>query len=197
MTQLTAELVHDLIVEPIPTLDICTKHELNLTQLRELVESDDFAAIVTELDTIDRLRTPVFRRRAINTLEAIMLQQPSGPAHAESIRKAAAHYLRITAPAEPLTQDHGPEPGPGPNQDPDPDPDPDPAPSQQPDHPSSPPSNDLPQDQAIPHPTPASSTPHEDQQPPQPATSNNAAALRHAAGQPTAHHPPPAPRRSA
>jgi len=187
MTQLTAELVHDLIVEPIPTLDICAKHELNLTRLRELVESDEFAAIVTELNTIDRLRTPVFRRRAINTLEAIMLQQPSGPAHAESIRKAAAHYLRITAPAEPLSHELAP----------DPDPDPTPDPSQQPDHPSSPPPNDLTQDQGALHQPPASSTPRELQQSLQPTTYDNADALKHAAGQPTAHHPPPTPRRSA
>jgi hypothetical protein len=185
MTQLTAELVHDLIVEPIPTLDICAKHELNLTQLRVLVESDEFAAIVTELNTIDRLRTPVFRRRAINTLEAIMLQQPSGPAHAESIRKAAAHYLRITAPDEPLSHELAP------------DPDPTPDPSQQPDHPSSPPSNDLTQDQAVLHSPPASPTPHEQQQSPQPAADTKVNALKHAAGQPTAHHPPPTPRRSA
>tara|TARA_E500000318_G_scaffold14854_2_gene14721 strand:+ start:116555 stop:117118 length:564 start_codon:yes stop_codon:yes gene_type:complete len=187
MTQLTAELVHDLIVEPIPTLDICARHEINLTQLRELVESDEFAAIVSELNTIDRLRTPIFRRRAINTLEAIMLQQPSGPAHAESIRKAAAHYLRITAPAESLPQEHAPEP----------DPDKDPDQSPQPNHPSSPAPTDLTQDQATPHPTPASSTPHEYQQSPPPATDTKANALRHSAGQPTAHHPPPTPRRSA
>ncbi len=185
MTQLTAELVHDLIVEPIPTLDICAKHELNLTQLRELVESEEFAAIVTELDTIDRLRTPVFRRRAINTLEAIMLQQPSGPAHAESIRKAAAHYLRITSPAEPPSQEHAPEPDPAPD------------PSPQPNPPITSASNDLTQDQAVLHPPPASSTPHEQQQSPPSAADTKINALRHAAGQPTAHHPPPSPRKSA
>ncbi|MHA7812511.1 MAG: hypothetical protein ACX94C_03830 [Phycisphaerales bacterium] len=97
-TQLTTELVHDLVVEPIPTLDICAKHELNLTQLRQLLESEEFAAIITELETIDRLRKPIFRRRATSTLEAIMLQQPTGPTHAETVRKAAALYLRSIAP---------------------------------------------------------------------------------------------------
>lgn len=195
MTQLTAELVHDLIVEPITTLDICAKHELNLTQLRELVESEEFAAIVTELDTIDRLRTPVFRRRAINTLEAIMLQQPSGPSHAESIRKAAAHYLRITAPTEPPSQEHAPEPDPAPDPNPDPNLDTDPSP--QPNPPTRPPHNDLTQVQAVLHPPPASPTPHEQQQSPPPAADTKINALRHAAGQPTAHHPPPSQRRSA
>lgn len=94
--QLTTELIHDLIVEPIPTLDICAKHELNLTQLRTILESDEFAGMLAELQAINRLRIPVFRHRAINALESIMLQQPTGSTHAETIRKAAALYLRTT-----------------------------------------------------------------------------------------------------
>lgn len=121
-SQLTTELVHDLVVEPIPTLDICAKHELNLTQLRQLLESEEFAAIITELETIVRLRTPIFRRRATSTLEAIMLQQPTGPTHAETVRKAAAFYLRSTAPIEPtLTEpedESTPQPEPDPAQSP-------------------------------------------------------------------------------
>ncbi len=162
-TQLTTELVHDLVVEPIPTLDICAKHELNLTQLRQLLESEEFAAIITELETIDRLRTPIFRRRATSTLEAIMLQQPTGPTHAETVRKAAALYLRSTAPIEPTLTE--------PEDESTPQPEPDPA--------QSPPSHRAP---------PSDDTVTSDTQ---------ANTIRNAAGQPTAHHPPPTRRQSA
>ncbi|MBO6740548.1 MAG: hypothetical protein JJ916_11880 [Phycisphaerales bacterium] len=162
-TQLTTELVHDLVVEPIPTLDICAKHELNLTQLRQLLESEEFAAIVTELDTIDRLRTPIFRRRATNTLEAIMLQQPTGPTHAETVRKAAALYLRSTAHIEPRPTQPEYESTP------------------EPEH----------------HPAQSSQT-HRAPPPDHTATADaQANTIRNAAGQPTAHHPPPSRRQSA
>lgn len=163
-TQLTTELVHDLVVEPIPTLDICAKHELNLTQLRQLLESEEFAAIITELETIDRLRTPIFRRRATSTLEAIMLQQPTGPTHAETVRKAAALYLRSTAPIGRI--------------------------------PTQPEDESTPQLEPDPAQCP---TAHKATPPPDHTATADAQAntIRNAAGQPTAHHPPPTRRQSA
>lgn len=165
--QLTTELIHDLIVEPIPTLDICAKHELNLTQLRAILESDEFARMIAELEAIDRLRTPVFRHRAINALESIMLQQPTGSIHAETIRKAAALYLRTTtASVDPSAQPPAEaEPS---------------TPQIQQTHPS--------QSEAPPHP-PIHHTP---QHPP-----TQPEGLINAAGQPIQHHPPPTKRRSA
>lgn len=172
-SQLTTELVHDLVVEPIPTLDICAKHELNLTQLRQLLESQEFAAIITELETIDRLRTPIFRRRATSTLEAIMLQQPTGPTHAETVRKAAAFYLRSTSPIEPNPTE--------PENETTSQPEPDPAPS-------------------IDAPHPAHNPPTQKAPPPPDHTATadaHANTIRNAAGQPTSHHPPPTRRQSA
>lgn len=173
-TQLTAELVHDLVFEPLPTLDICAKHELNLTQLRQLLESDEFTAILIELDTIDRLRTPVFRRRAINTLEAIMLQQPTGPTHAETIRKAAAHYLRSTA----STESTSTEPEATPDS-----------------HPESTTNNTATNPESHQHP-PQTQTPIPQREFP-PDDSTPTTAIVSASGQPTAHHPPPTHRQSA
>ncbi|MEZ6163868.1 MAG: hypothetical protein R3B67_05465 [Phycisphaerales bacterium] len=172
--QLTAELVHDLIVEPLPTLDICAKHELNLTQLRQLLESDEFTAIISELDTIDRLRTPVFRRRAINTLETIMLQQPTTPTHAETIRKAAAHYLRSTASTESTPSE--PQAAPDP-------------------HPESTTNSAATNPESHQH-TPQTQTPVPQHEFP-PDDSTPTTAIVSACGQPTAHDPPPSHRQSA
>ena len=182
-TQLTTELVHDLVVEPIPTLDICAKHELNLTQLRQLLESQEFTAIIAELETIDRLRTPIFRRRATSTLETIMLQQPTGPTHAETVRKAAALYLRSTAPIEPTPTEPTPtEPTPTePTDESTTQNEPDPAPS-------------------IDDPNPGQCSPAHKSIPPHDHTATTDAqanTIMNAAGQPTAHHPPPPRRQSA
>lgn len=122
-TKLTTDLIQDLIVEPIPTLEICGKHDLSLTNLLALLESDEFTDMLAQLEAVDRLRTPVFRRRAINALESIMLQQPTGSSHAETVRKAAALYLRCTtappdSPATEPTAHDGPasKPQPAPEQ---------------------------------------------------------------------------------
>ena len=93
---LTSELVDDLVVNPLPTLQLCAKHEITIYQLRELLESDEFRDLMAELRAIDQLRIPTFRRIALNNIESLLLQQPSSPPHAESIRKASAHYLRTT-----------------------------------------------------------------------------------------------------
>lgn len=173
--QLTTDLIHDLIVEPIPTLDICARHELSISDLLAILESDEFTHMLAQLQAADRLRIPIFRRRAINALESILLQQPTGSTHAETIRKAAALYLRCTTVSEPTPSDASEHSEP--THDP------------QTAHPKSQPRQ----------PSPQMHQPLNPIQPPIPHPSTAPADLINAAGQTTEHPPPPTPstRRSA
>ncbi|MHA7814768.1 MAG: hypothetical protein ACX94C_15405 [Phycisphaerales bacterium] len=96
--QLTPDIIHDLIIEPLPTLDICLKHQLSVEQLHTLVTSDEFKELADQLNEINHVRAPFIRARMLEVLNRIANLAPQSPTHTETIRKAAAQLLRITEP---------------------------------------------------------------------------------------------------
>lgn len=98
--QLTPDIIHDLIIEPLPTLDICLKHQLSVDQLHALVTSEQFKQLAEQLTDIDQARAPFTRARMLRVLERIAQLEPQSPTHTETIRKAAAQLLRLTEPRE-------------------------------------------------------------------------------------------------
>lgn len=96
--QLTPELIVDLLFEPRPTPEICATHKLAITELLEIVRSDQYERIHHELTEIDRARAPALRRKLMWTLEHIATQPAESRTHAETIRKATALLLRLTNP---------------------------------------------------------------------------------------------------
>tara|TARA_E500000318_G_scaffold12972_3_gene11968 strand:+ start:35810 stop:36367 length:558 start_codon:yes stop_codon:yes gene_type:complete len=98
--QLTPDIIHDLIIEPLPTLDICRKHQLSVDQLHALVTSDQFKQLADQLTDIDQARAPFTRARMLDILNGIAQLEPQSPTHTETIRKAAAQLLRLTEPRE-------------------------------------------------------------------------------------------------
>jgi len=98
--QLTPDIIHDLIIEPLPTLDICRKHQLSVDQLHTLVTSEEFKQLADQLTDIDQARAPFTRARMLDILNGIAQLEPQSPTHTETIRKAAAQLLRLTEPRE-------------------------------------------------------------------------------------------------
>jgi hypothetical protein len=100
--QLTNELFNDLLDPRIPTLDVCRKHAIPITDLRLILASDHFQQSAQALIEAEELRAaalaPDRRERALATLDAITQQQPSTPTHTECIRRAASALLRATKP---------------------------------------------------------------------------------------------------
>jgi len=97
-TQLTPELIVDLLFEPKPTLTICGDHNLSIHQLAQILDSHEYRQLEADMARIQHRRAPALRRRLLTTLEDIATQTPSSPTHAETIRKAAAQLLRLTEP---------------------------------------------------------------------------------------------------
>lgn len=104
--QLTPDIIHDLIIEPLPTLDICLKHQLSIDQLHALVTSEQFKQIADQLTEIDHARAPFTRARMLRVLERIADLEPQSPTHTETIRKAAAQLLRLTEKRDQDAQTH-------------------------------------------------------------------------------------------
>ena len=127
-TQITPELINDLIVNPIPTIDICIKHELTIDELLEIVRSPQFSEINDKARLIDQLRAPAIRTRMQQTLLSIAQLQPESSTMAETIRKAANAVLNLNPEPETNTEDQPDDPPAqptGPDHDPPPDPSPD------------------------------------------------------------------------
>ena len=103
-TQLTPDIIHDLIIEPLPTLDICRKHQLSVDQLHALVHSQEFTRLADQLAEINTARAPFTRARMFDILNGIAELEPQSPTHTETIRKAAAQLLRLTEPREQQSQ---------------------------------------------------------------------------------------------
>lgn len=102
--QLTPDIIHDLIIEPLAALDICLKHQLSIDQLHALVTSEQFKQLADQLTEIDQARAPFTRARMLKVLERIADLEPQSPTYTETIRKAAAQLLRLTEPREHNTQ---------------------------------------------------------------------------------------------
>lgn len=98
--QLTPDIINDLIIEPLPTLDICLKHQLSVEQLHTLVTSDEFKQLADQLNEINQARAHFTRARMLEILNRIANLEPQSPTHTETIRKAAAQLLRLTQPRE-------------------------------------------------------------------------------------------------
>ena len=100
-TQLTQELIVDLLIEPKPTHTICAQHNLTLHELAEILESDAYQQLESDLTRIERNRAPALRRKLIASLETIANQTPTSPTHTEIIRKATTQLLRLLNTREP------------------------------------------------------------------------------------------------
>lgn len=70
-TQLTPDIIHDLIIDPLPTLDICLKHQLSVEQLHALVISDEFKQLADQLNEINQARAPFTRAHMLEVLKHI------------------------------------------------------------------------------------------------------------------------------
>lgn len=102
--ELTNDLFNDLLDPRIPTLDVCRKHAVPITDLRRVLESAEFQEAAEALIAAEELRAkalaPDRRERALARLDAITQQEPTTPTHTECIRRAASALLRA-AKAEP------------------------------------------------------------------------------------------------
>ncbi|MHA7814666.1 MAG: hypothetical protein ACX94C_14880 [Phycisphaerales bacterium] len=118
--QITNELLHDLIAEPISVIELCTRHALSVEQLHAIITSPAFTRLAEMIRTIQQARESFTRARLAQVLERIALTDPTSPSHTETIRKAAAHLDRQLAKS--TTEPHDqpppdPDPGPDPDQD--------------------------------------------------------------------------------
>ena len=99
---LTNGLFNDLLDPRIPTLDVCRKHGIPITDLRDILASEHFRQAAEALIAAEELRSralaPDRRERALATLDAIASQEPTTPTHTECIRRAAGAILRATKP---------------------------------------------------------------------------------------------------
>ncbi|MCR9075330.1 MAG: hypothetical protein NXI07_04755 [bacterium] len=123
--QITNELLHDLIAEPISVIELCTRHALTVDELHAIITSPAFTRLAEMLRAIQQAREAFTRARLAQVLERIALTEPTSPSHTETIRKAAAHLDRQLAKS--TTEPHDQPP---PDPEPDPDPDSDPGPIQ-------------------------------------------------------------------
>ena len=128
--QITNELLHDLIAEPISVIELCTRHALTIDELHAIIISPAFTRLAEMIRAIQQARETFTRARLAQVLERIALTEPTTPSHAETIRKAAAHLDRQLTKSTAETQPQSP-----PN--PDPDPDPQTEPDQVESHPAS------------------------------------------------------------
>lgn len=101
-TPLTTDLFHDLIDPCLSAIDICTRHDLTIHQLTDIIESSEYRTAVEQLAHIEQTRiestAPLLQRIALQVLQTIAQQEPTTPTHTETIRKAAAHLARTTKP---------------------------------------------------------------------------------------------------
>ena len=133
--QITNELLHDLIAEPISVIELCTRYALTIDELHDIITSPAFTRLAEMIRAIQQARESFTRARLAQVLERIALTEPTSPAHTETIRKAAAHLDRQLAKSTSETQDQ-PPPDPNPNPDPGPHPKPDPDPDHDKSHPT-------------------------------------------------------------
>ncbi len=121
-TQITNELLHDLIAEPISVIELCTRHTLTIDELHAIIISPAFTRLAEMIRAIQRARETFTRARLAQVLERISLTEPTSPSHTETIRKAAAHLDRQLTKSTAETQDQSPpdsEPDPDPHTEPD------------------------------------------------------------------------------
>ncbi|MFG0314443.1 MAG: hypothetical protein ACF8LL_09695 [Phycisphaerales bacterium] len=125
--QITNELLHDLIAEPISVIELCTRHALTVDELHAIITSPAFTRLAEMIRAIQQARETFTRARLAQVLERIALTEPTSPSHTETIRKAAAHLDRQLAKSSTEPQDQlPPETDPEPDSDPTPDPTPGP-----------------------------------------------------------------------
>ena len=122
--QITNELLHDLIAEPISVIELCTRHALTVDELHAIITSPAFTRLAEMIRAIQQERETFTRARLAQVLERIALTEPTSPSHTETIRKAAAHLDRQLSKPTTESQDH-PRPDPDPNPHPEPDTSPD------------------------------------------------------------------------
>jgi outer membrane biosynthesis protein TonB len=139
--QITNELLHDLIAEPISVIELCTRHALTVDELHAIITSPAFTRLAEMIRAIQQARESFTRARLAQVLERIALTEPTSPSHTETIRKAAAHLDRQLTKPTTETQDQPPpesdsDPTPDPTPDPDPDTEPDPSPDADHDEPN-------------------------------------------------------------
>tara|TARA_A100000171_G_scaffold13391_1_gene11504 strand:- start:2248 stop:2751 length:504 start_codon:yes stop_codon:yes gene_type:complete len=120
--QITNELLHDLIAEPISVIELCTRYALTIDELHDIITSPAFTRLAEMIRAIQQARESFTRARLAQVLERIALTEPTSPAHTETIRKAAAHLDRqltksTTEPQDQPPPDPNPNPGPDPDQD--------------------------------------------------------------------------------
>ncbi len=162
--QITNELLHDLIAEPISVIELCTRHALTVDELHAIITSPAFTRLAEMIRAIQQARETFTRARLAQVLERIALTEPTSPSHTETIRKAAAHLDRQLSKPTTESQDHPPT---------EPDRDSDPAPDSSPDPGHANPHHTTPQSDPAPrttnHESPA---PHAKEQPTNPSRPN-------------------------
>ena len=109
---ITNELIIDLNDASISAIELCTRHGLSIAQLHDIITSPEFVQLQRMLATIERARDTFRLASVTQVLERIALDEPTSPAHAETIRKAAAHLDRHLRKNSTKTDDPTPEPVP-------------------------------------------------------------------------------------
>lgn len=101
-THLTDAVFNDLLDPTITLLDVCRQHAIPIENLPAILSSDPFRIATEALHAATDLRAkalaPERRERALATLDTIVRQPPTSPAHTDCIRRAAGALLRATQP---------------------------------------------------------------------------------------------------
>ena len=101
---LTEELFLDIIDKHFDAIGLCERHGISLPQLTEIMQDEQFKHTLDRLNAVEQRRLeltkPLRRFEALRMLEKIMTQEPTGPTHAETIRRAATFILTGRDPLE-------------------------------------------------------------------------------------------------
>lgn len=96
--KLTDHLLEDLLNPSIGVLDLCNYHELSLTQLDTIINSEEFRIAKRTIESVSRARRelmqPEAETLALARMTDLLKDKPQTERHAETTRKAAAQVLR-------------------------------------------------------------------------------------------------------